>query len=152
MSAKYASTVAIAVAVGLGLGLGCGSEPANEPPEVRYGEAVCDQCGMILSDERFATATIVEGERGPEPRLFDDFNCQINHEKDETEAVVITRWVHDHDTRAWLPAASAHYARSSKIRTPMASGIAAFADRNDAVRVAREADGEVLAFGDLWAD
>lgn len=129
---------------------GCGSEPANAPPEVLYGESSCAECGMIVNDERYATATIIEGDRGPEPRVFDDFNCQINFEADGAVPVVISRWVHDHESRAWLPAESAHYVRSPRLRTPMASGVAAFAEPDDAKRVASELEGEALTVAELW--
>lgn len=136
----------LAAMIALATLAGCGSEPGDGPPEVRYGESVCVDCGMIVSDERFATATIVKGDRGPEPRVFDDFNCQINFEKNGPPPVVLARWVHDHESRAWLPAASAFYVRSSSLHTPMASGMAAFAGRDDATRMADELGGEVLTF------
>lgn len=107
---------------------------------------------MILSDERFATATLVEGDRGPEHRLFDDFNCQINFEAGGAPSPVLERWVHDHETRVWVRAASATYVRSPQLRTPMASEVAAFTTREDATRAASELDGEVLTFHDLWGD
>jgi len=130
----------------------CGSTDPEGPPDVRYGESVCAECGMILSDERYATATLLEGDRGPEYRLFDDFNCQIDFEADGASSPVLERWVHDHETRAWVRAASATYVRSPELRTPMASEVAAFTTREDAVRAADELDGEVLSFHDLWED
>lgn len=125
-------------------GSGCGSAPADAPPKLRLGDSACSECGMIVSDERYATATIVMGERGPEPRLFDDFNCQVNYETHGPALNVIARWVHDHDSRAWLPANSAHYVHSSNLQTPMASGIAAFASEEAAKRFAEELQGEVI--------
>ncbi len=123
---------------------GCGDEVAGGPPTVRLGEDVCDLCDMIISDERFATATIIEGERGPEPILFDDFNCQINYEREHPDLVVLERWVHDHATLAWLPADAATYLRSDTLHTPMASGIAAFTDRAGAEALQQKVEGEVL--------
>lgn len=128
---------------------GCGSPATGGPPTVRYGEASCAACGMIVSDERYATATIVEGDRGPEAKVFDDFNCQIAFESNAFAPAVLDRWVHDHDTRAWLPAASATYVRSSNLHTPMASGMAAFATREAATRLAEEVGGDVLTFDEL---
>lgn len=130
---------------------GCGSQPVDAPPEVRYGESVCAECNMILSDERFATATVIEGARGPEPRLFDDFNCQANHERTLTEPV-LARWVHDYETNAWLAAESAFYLKSPGLNTPMASGIAAFTMKDGAERVREEVGGEVSAFAELWPE
>jgi copper chaperone NosL len=150
-SFRWLPTVALAAVLAVALPA-CSPDATDGPPEVRYGESVCAECGMILSDERYATATIVDGERGPEVRLFDDFNCQIAFEADDPAPRVTRRWVHDQESREWLLAPSAYYVRAEKLRTPMASGVAAFATDEAASRVAGELDGEVLTFDDLWAN
>ena len=129
--------------------LACSTETADAPPEVRYGESVCAACNMILSDERFATATMVEADRGPEPRLFDDFNCQFNFEKSNPTQTVVARWVHDHETRGWVRAESATYVKSSELRTPMGSGIAAFGTPEAANAFAAGVSGSVLSFDEV---
>ena len=146
---KRLQSYVIGVIVALVSLAGCASESVDGPPEVRYGESVCDACGMILSDERYATATMVEGDRGPEPKLFDDFNCQQGFETKDPAPEVVSRWVHDHETLEWLSASAAYYVRSSNLRTPMASGMAAFATREGAQKLAAETDGEVLTFDEL---
>lgn len=135
----------------LGAGLivvtpGCGPEDADGPPAIRLGESVCDECGMILSEERFATATIIEGPRGPEPRLFDDFNCQFNYEAVHPDLGVIARWSHDYETSEWLPTNRACFLRSPGLRTPMASQTAAFATEVAANSARDELGGVVMTF------
>ncbi len=134
----------------LAIGMSCAGEPADGPPDVRYGESVCAHCNMIVSDERFATASVVDGPRGPEPRVFDDFNCQIDFERDHPDVSVSGRWVHDHGTLAWVPAAAALYVRAATLHTPMASGVAAFAGRPAADAFAGDVGGDVLSFDELW--
>ncbi|MEZ4676418.1 MAG: hypothetical protein R2932_19510 [Caldilineaceae bacterium] len=52
------------------------------PPEILYGEDVCDQCNMIISDERFAAGLVVELEPGEfEHRIFDDIGDLLAYEK-----------------------------------------------------------------------
>ena len=50
--------------------LGCVSNlDPSEPPEVHYGEDVCDACNMIISEPRFAAAYYTEDGA---VRRFDD--------------------------------------------------------------------------------
>ncbi len=127
---KRVSATLIAAA-GLAL-TGCGNQPADGPPAIRLGHDVCAECNMIISDARWATATIVPGPRGPEPRLFDDFNCQVNFENEHADAEIVARWSHDHATAEWLRTEGAHFLFTRDLRTPMGSNAAAFAGRTDA--------------------
>ena len=128
----------------------CGPPPDPlAPPEVVYGEDVCDHCGMILSEERFAAATIVEIDGQVEPRLFDDIGDMVAYHAANGDLVVRRWYVHDHDSVAWIDAATAHYVRAEGIRTPMGSGLAAFGDAARAKAFAAEAGGAALAFDDL---
>lgn len=130
---------------------GCSDVDASLPPDVTYGVSVCADCGMIISDERYATALVIEDERGrPEALLFDDAGDQIIYERENKTGKVLARWVHDQQTNAWLPAESAWYIRAKSLPTPMASGIAAFAQKADAERMASELGGVVLTFEELW--
>ncbi len=130
---------------------GCTEVDPTAPPEVTYGVSVCADCGMIISDERYATALVVEDERGrPLTWLFDDAGDQIIYERENETGTVLARWVHDQQTHAWLRAESAWYIRVKSLPTPMASGIAAFAQKADAERMAAELEGVVLTFEDLW--
>jgi len=130
----------------------CAEDDPTAPPEIVYDSSVCDFCNMIISDSRFAAATIVEDEAGrPAPRLFDDYNCQINDEAEAPDRVVLTRWVHDHDSREWIRADEAHFVIADELRTPMASHAAAFADRAAADRAASQFNGEVADLDALRA-
>ena len=111
---------------------GCGEESNDGPPKILYGDSICDECGMILSDERYAAATIIDGDRGNEPRVFDDFNCQKIYESKHPDLVIVDRWCHDHDSKAWLRMNDAWFVHSEQIHTPMASNIAAFSSADAA--------------------
>ena len=131
--------------------LGCGGESADAPPTVLLGESICAECGMILSDERFATATIIDGERGPEARLFDDFNCQAIYESSHLEEPIVARWSHDYTTRAWLHTEHAVFVRSPRLMAPMASDVAAVSSRSAAEALAKDVEGEILTFEAAWS-
>lgn len=130
---------------------GCGEETNSGPPEVSYGNDICIECNMILSDERFAAATVIEGPRGPTAMLFDDYNCQLNHAAKHPDLIVLQRWAHDHASRAWIPTSSAHFVHSEQIRSPMASRLAAFADAANAEAMASDLAGRVLTFEAIQA-
>ncbi len=122
----------------------CRQNDPNDPPAIVYGESICAECGMIITDDRFGVATIVEGQRGAEALLFDDFNCQFNHERDRSDLVIVRRWARDHATRAWLDPDSARFVFAPSLRTPMGSHLAAFATDADAQSFARENSGQAM--------
>jgi len=121
-----------------------------EPPEISYGEDICDACGMIISEPRFAAATIVRSGPSdePEPRMFDDIGDMLRYHDEDARLEVLRWYVHDFDSTDWLPAEGAAFvlAPPSELVTPMSSGIAAFADRARAEELAAEVDGAVLEF------
>jgi len=119
------------------------------PPEIHYGEDVCDACQMIISDPRFAAATIVEIAGGSEPRIFDDIGDLVDSHAEDLETVVLAWYVHDYDSESWIDAREAHYVRAEAIRSPMAYGLAAFADPDRAEIFAVESQGETLDFETL---
>ena len=130
---------------------GCSDEIASGPPEILLGQDVCDTCNMIVSDARFAGATIVLDERGrASSRIFDDLNCQIQYETDHPDAEIATRWVHDYATAQWLAASNALYVRAESLITPMGSHTAAHADLSTAEALQQEEGGEVLGFEEVW--
>lgn len=130
---------------------GCSAENPDGPPQVRLDDSVCVECNMIISDARFATATVVHDERGRRlALLFDDFNCMVNHaEGSGKELPIIERWVRDHGTTDWVRAEDAHFVHAQRLRTPMASHAVAFERNEDALRTAQEFEGEVMDFARL---
>jgi nitrous oxide reductase accessory protein NosL len=146
-AARCALSVSIVAAA---LSLTACSRDDDGPPTIRLGDSPCTYCNMIISDERFATATVIESDRGPEPLLFDDFICQLDYEKAHPDLTIVTRWSHDYNTREWFPAADAFFVRSEKILAPMASHLAAFESKEDADKFAKEVEGETVGFESVW--
>lgn len=128
---------------------GCRSESQDTPPTIRFGDSVCDECGMIISDERFATASIIAADRGPHPTLFDDYNCQIKFEKLHTDITVLKRWSHDYQSSEWINTDSCWFVQSDTIKSPMASHLAAFELKADAQAFATESNGQLYQFDQL---
>ncbi|MBK7405840.1 MAG: nitrous oxide reductase accessory protein NosL [Phycisphaerales bacterium] len=123
---------------------GCGGEPTLDPPTIHYGQDVCDVCGMIVSDERFAAAEVVIRGRRVEVRIMDDTGEIF--QLDAPDAAQHAWWVHDCSSLEWVDARDAIYLQSVELRTPMALHLAAFSTREAAAEAQKEHGGEILTF------
>jgi copper chaperone NosL len=126
----------------------CGSSPPAEirPPEILLGEDRCSECGMIISDLRFAAAAVTpEGAN----LLFDDIGDMLRYRARAGLPEGTVFFVHDYDSREWLEAGSAFFVRSSRIHSPMGSGIAAFAHQTRAEAMAADHEGTVMDYQHL---
>lgn len=120
-------------------------EQSLQPPEIRYGEDVCDHCNMIINEPRFAAAYLTtEGDS----RRFDDIGEMFlfAHERDEEVHAV---WVHDFHSEAWTEANTAYFVYNPELMTPMGWGIAAFAEEGEAQAYGDAASAAVLTFSEL---
>lgn len=142
-------TLVLALAITLPLA-SCDETPDDGPPTVRLAHDLCAECNMIISDERWATATIVEGPRGPEPRLFDDFNCQARYEHNHPDLTILKRWSHDHTSLEWIPTESAVFLGSDSIVSPMGSGMAAHKSESVPGSPLNSDSAKTLTFAEAW--
>lgn len=129
----------------------CQNEPLSGPPELRLGRHECAVCGMLVSEDRFSTAHLVD-DRGRRDYLFyDDIGCMLDAEHEGRTPPVLERYVHDYATRAWLRAEDAVYvfANPKSLPTPMGSGMVAFTSRTDADRTAEPLNAKVLSYDQL---
>ncbi|MBI4308341.1 MAG: nitrous oxide reductase accessory protein NosL [Chloroflexi bacterium] len=111
----------------------CGAPPGvARPPEVRYGRSVCDRCGMIISDERFACGYVL---KSGETRIFDDIGEMVE-ELRERRPIDAAVFVHDYETKGWIRAEGASFVYSVDVRSPMGGGLAAFTSRERAQALA----------------
>ncbi len=106
----------------------CGTEPTGGPPEIQYGLEECGHCRMIISEEKFAAATVDQIGTGTP---FDDVGCLVDHLR-ELSAAPENVWVHDHADGGWISAEPAWFVRNPRGTTPMGSGLVAFASRSKA--------------------
>lgn len=126
---------------------GCAAqETGPQPPAIVYGQDACDECGMLIDDAHFATATLdLKGNA----HKFDDIGGMLIYHMDHPESQVKAYFVHDYNTQSWLRGESAVYVRSPQLKTPMGDGIAAFADRAAAEKFAADMQGTVYKFDEL---
>ena len=97
----------------------------DAPPEIVYGEDVCDRCNMIISEARFASAYWTTA---GDARRFDDIGGMLAHYQETQEDV-------------------------ATLRTPMGFGFAACATQAEANALAFGQDGAiVLDFDTMMAE
>jgi copper chaperone NosL len=124
----------------------CGSQANLEtPPEIRYGEDICDRCNMIINEARFAASYVTST---GDVRRFDDIGEMVAYVQEVPEEVIVY-WVHDYETEKWVKADEAVYIAADGLRTPMGFDIVAFAAQEKAEALAAETGGEIHTFEEL---
>jgi copper chaperone NosL len=109
------------------------------PVDIENGD-MCSFCRMAISEKQFVAEIILADET---VLKFDDIGCMLRYQKAKPSAdkpSVI--YVVDSETRQWLKTDDAYFIRSQTVKTPMGSGIIAFAS-------ATSAGDAALRFSDL---
>jgi copper chaperone NosL len=126
--------------------------PANAeptPPEIVYGQDVCDTCGMIISDPKFASALVLEDGSALK---FDDLGDMFVHHMDHPNLKVRAWFVHDYASEQWIRGETAVYVAGESIRAPMNGGLIAFAERASAEQFAGNLpEAQILTFDEARA-
>ena len=131
-------TAAIALATAL-LVAACAAHQAG-PPEIVLDRSACSHCGMLVSERIYAAALRTSDGR---EQVFDDIGCLLAALRGASPADAHV-WVHDSVRGAWIDGASATFVTAPSLRTPMAGGIVAFADRDEADRSAERLGGATV--------
>lgn len=103
-----------------------GVESPDAPVDIRWDRDVCDRCGMVISDRRFA-AQLRGGPKNAAYK-FDDIGCAVTWLNGQAWGgdAAIRLWVADSEAAAgprWLEARAARY-MSGKV-SPMGYNLAA---------------------------
>lgn len=114
-----------------------------QPPEIAYGLDICDACGMIISEPRFACALLLDS---GETHKFDDIGDMFVYAAAHPNQPVRAWFVHDRDSEKWVRGERAFYVFSASIASPMGHGIAAFGEKAEAETFAASVAGQVLDF------
>ena len=132
-------TILLAMAI-LFLLAACGrGEDLDAPPEIIYGQDVCDECSMIINEPRFAASYVTTD---GEVRRFDDIGGMVAYTHKHVEQVH-RFWLHDYNTEEWIQAQDAVIVQSQGLVTPMAWGLAAFASLQEAEQFVAENGGTI---------
>jgi copper chaperone NosL len=121
------------LAVAVALAISACARSSGGPPEIHYGRDACARCGMIVSEERFASGYVAPG---GETVAFDDlgeFLALVSMDS----ALAAKSYVHDAQDGRWLRATQAVFVKLPGLATPMGSGYAAFSSEAGAREFAR---------------
>lgn len=128
----------------------CGTADASgaiPPPKFVFGEDLCDVCSMIISEQRFAGAIGLRTGKRVKHVLFDDIGEMFAYALPPHDAAQY--FVHDLETAACIPAESAFFLRSKALRTPMGTGVAAFANEAQRDATLAQFPGDKVTLEDL---
>jgi copper chaperone NosL len=117
----------------------------NQPPDIRYGEDICLECNMIISEPRFAATYYTAG---GDARRFDDIGGMAIYNAEHQEDVA-QFWVHDYITEAWIIADQAYFVVSDNLQTPMGHGVVALSDQAQAENLIAEVGGMLMTFTEV---
>ena len=130
----------------LSIPLACSRPQGLRPPEILLGQTDCAQCGMTVSEERYAAGLVLETPDGQRvDKVFDDIGCMSEFVRSQHEGKVLARYVKDFNSRQWLAADGACYVRGGAIRSPMGYGLLAVQNKADAQALAVAKSAKVLA-------
>ncbi|MCP3913852.1 MAG: hypothetical protein GY713_23280 [Actinomycetia bacterium] len=125
----------------------CGSDAdASGAPDIIEGRTMCDECGMLIDDVRFAASyRTADGQE----RRFDDIGGMLNQGQRNGVLETAEIWVHDYESGEPLPVAEATFVMADDVMTPMAWGILAFRSADEARQLAEMHGASVLIWSDL---
>ena len=120
-----------------------------KPEPLRFGTDACYSCKMTLMDNRFGSEIV--NNKGKVYK-FDDLNCMLNfyHGGQEAEQDMAHIMVIDFSAPGELiDARHAWYVKSENLRTPMASGVAAFSSEEALRGYKEEWKGILMSWGEV---
>lgn len=120
-----------------------------EPEPLKYGQDACHTCKMILMDKKFGAELV--SKKGKVFK-FDDINCMLTHY--HSGEVAPEQFSHKlvvdfSQPEKLIPATDAFYLKSSEIKSPMASQVAAFESKGSMEDIQKEVKGIYLVWGEL---
>lgn len=125
---------------------GAAADAGPQPPDIAYGQDVCDACGMVIDQPKFAAATVLTN---TESHKFGDIGDMLVYHMDHPDQTVVAWFVHDYHSEEWIDAQTAFYVMSPQLITPMGFGVAAFADQAQAAQLAQELGANVMTFDEV---
>lgn len=109
------------------LAAGCAPERDSGPPRLRFGEIMCAECGMLVSEPRFAAAARTAS---GDVIAFDDTGCLLRH-AGHAARLDWQLWVPAEPDGAWIDARTASFVHRADLATPMGYGLTAVAGAVD---------------------
>ena len=119
------------------------------PASINYGRDNCTDCSMTIMDPKFASEIITK--KGKVFK-FDDAHCILNYIKSgklKKQEIARTVFLDFNNSHNFLPAESAFFVVSNKLKSPMNGNTIAVASREVANNIAKETSGVVKTWREL---
>ncbi len=119
-----------------------------EPEPLAYGTDMCYTCKMTLMDPKFGAEIVTK--KGKVYK-FDDVNCMLNlyHSDFDSQGDIAHLLVINFaQPNQFIDATNSWYLKSELIRSPMASGIAAFANQEEYSTYKKEWKAILMSWGE----
>ncbi len=121
---KFINSLKVLISVSMLLVLITACTKQNEeqlPVDFVWDRAICDQCRMAISDNRYGAQVINSDGKA---YLFDDIGCAVSWLQKQEGMDKARIWVNDKETRQWIEASKANWIFGDE-HTPMGYGFAA---------------------------
>lgn len=128
--------------------LACGACAATSPVDIDTKADTCARCRMSI-DALSHAAEIVTADGLV--RKYDSLGCFVkdHHELSEARTRLAGAWVIDYETKKWVKAENAYYARAKLPTDHMGFGVAATATRDAALKIVAGDGSKVVDFTGL---
>lgn len=122
---------------------------SNDPQPLQYGKDACYTCKMTLMDKKFGAEIVTQ--KGKVYK-FDDLNCMVNfynsgYEPEENIAHLLV--IDFAQPEKLIDTKHTFFVKSDKLRTPMASQVAAFEREEDYKKFKKDWNGILLGWGEV---
>lgn len=103
----------------------------TKPDAIKINSDNCDNCGMTISNARFASILFTKKGR---TYKFDDITCLLDYKNDNKEktsgaALYVSNFLND---KQLLPVETAIFIKGDNLKSPMGGNIAAFENKKSA--------------------
>ncbi len=126
-----------------------GAEKLGATPNIKFGKEACFHCGMIVSDERFASA---RRQSDTKEQHFDDIGCLVASSRKFASIPSVTYFVHEFEGENWLDGPGAVFVVDPSIKSPMGYGLGAFPSAQSAADFTARHAGQTATWTALLAD
>lgn len=121
---KKQSSILILILLFFGL-ISCTQVKETGPLEIKYDRDACSECGMAISDSRFAAQIRGGKDHKHSAYKFDDIGCAMKFARKQAwfKDADTESYVMDYETKEWLNSLTAHYRKTKT--SPMGYGYSA---------------------------
>ncbi len=113
---------------------------------IEYGSDICHYCKMTIVDPQHAAQIVTQKGK---VYSFDAIECMINYIDDYPNNHAIMSVCNYLEPKAFLEAEKSYYLISKNIPSPMGAFLSSFPDKESALQMQKEKDGEIYTWEEV---